>query len=69
MQTAKNGIARRCRIDLMSTAELAILNAQLALEGVGCHVILTDAATMLSLARDKVADFVELDDPHKQLGE
>lgn len=52
-------IPRRCRIDLMTPAELAIRNAVDVVEGMGCDVRLTDAIVLLSQARDKVADFVD----------
>lgn len=56
-----NGIPRRCRVDLFTPAETAIRAAMLAVEEVGAHPLLTDAVNLLQAARDKVADFVELD--------
>lgn len=49
------------RIDrlLMSPAELAITAAMAAVEAAGASVALTDAVTLLSKARDRVADHVE----------
>jgi hypothetical protein len=55
-----DGIARRCRIDLYTPAEAAIRNAVNAVEEVGAHPLLTDAVVLLSQAKDRVADFVEL---------
>jgi len=54
---------RRSRIDYMTSAELAIYAAMEAVEMAGAHVLLTDAVILLGQARDKVADFVELDKP------
>lgn len=56
-----NGIARRCRIDLYTPAELVIRDAILAVENMPAHPLLTDAVVLLGQAKDKVADFVELD--------
>lgn len=53
-------IARRCRIDLATPAELKIREAVDAVEGTGCHPLLTDAVVLLDQALNKVADFVEL---------
>ena len=60
MQTRPDGIPRRCDVKLMTPAELAIRQAMLAVEGAGCHQLLTEAVTLLEKAKDKVADFVEL---------
>jgi hypothetical protein len=61
VQLREDGIARRICTDLMTPAELAIYQAQIAVEAIlGAHTLLTDAAILLSQARDKVADFVEL---------
>jgi hypothetical protein len=53
------GIPRRCRVDLMVPAELAIRAAKLAVEEAGAHVHLTEAVILLSQAQEKVADFVD----------
>lgn len=58
-----NGFPRRCRVDLYTSAEKAILDAVLAVEDTGAHPFLTEAVILLSQAKDKVADFVELDTP------
>ncbi len=58
-----NGFPRRNRIDLFTPAETAITAAMHAVECAGCHVLLTEAGNLLSQARDKVADFVELPPP------
>lgn len=52
-------IPRRCRIDLMTPAELAIYKAAQAVEEMPADVRLTDAVILLSQARDKVADYVD----------
>lgn len=57
-----NGHPRRDRIDLNTPAELAIRAAVDAVEMAGCHPLLTDAVNILTAAREKVADFVELED-------
>jgi len=43
----------------MSDAEIVITDAMLAVEHAGGSVALTDAITLLSKARDRVADHVE----------
>jgi hypothetical protein len=53
-------IARRCRIDLATPAELKIQEAMESVENAGCHPLLTDAVILLDQALNKVADFVEL---------
>jgi hypothetical protein len=55
-----NEIPRRIRLDLNTPAELAIRQAVDTVEEAGAHPLLTDAVNLLSLAREKVADFVEL---------
>lgn len=61
MQVDENGIARRYRVDLCTPAELAIREAMLAVEKAGAHLLLTEAVLLLEQARNKVADYVELD--------
>lgn len=53
-------LPRRIRIDMFTPAERAIYDAQQAVEMAGAHPRLTDAANLLSQARDAVADFVDL---------
>lgn len=52
-------IPRRCRLDLMTPAELAIVAAMDAVEALPADVRLTDAVVLLAKARDRVADFVD----------
>jgi hypothetical protein len=52
-------IPRRCRIDLMTSAELAIVEAVHAVEEAGADIRLTEAVNLLQAAREKVADFVD----------
>ncbi|MEN6535684.1 MAG: hypothetical protein ABFD89_18615 [Bryobacteraceae bacterium] len=61
MRPAKrpDGIPTRSDIQWMTTAEIAILNAMKAVEEAGGSVALTDAVTLLSKARDRVADHAE----------
>lgn len=56
-----NGFPRRARLDLHTPAETAIHLAVQVVESAGAHVLLTDAVILLQQARDKVADFVELE--------
>lgn len=56
-----DGVPTRCDTSLMSPAELAITAAMVAVENAGGSVALTDAVTLLSKARDRVADHVEAD--------
>lgn len=46
-------------MDMMTPAELAILEAQHAVDGAGCDPRLTEAGTLLEQARGKVADYVD----------
>lgn len=62
MKLTEDGIPRRIRVDLYTPAETAIRNAMLAVEDAGAHPLLTDAVILLGQAKDKVADFVELED-------
>lgn len=50
---------RRCYLDLMTPAELAIRAACLAVEEMPADVRLTDAVVLLGQAKDAVADFVD----------
>jgi hypothetical protein len=54
-----NQIPRRCRMDLMNSAELAILNAMREVENMPADVRLTNAVNFLSKAKDSVADFID----------
>lgn len=54
-----DGIPTRCDMSLMSAAELAITSAMAAVEAAGASIALTDAITLLSKARDRVAYHVE----------
>ena len=57
---AEWSIPRRARLDLNTSAELSIRAAIDAVEAVGCHLLLTEAVNLLTEAREKVADFVDL---------
>jgi hypothetical protein len=54
-----DGVPSRCDRSLMTAAELAITAAMIAVEGAGASLALTEAVTLLSKARDRVADHVE----------
>lgn len=54
-----DGISTRCDRQFMTPAELAITDAMHAVEHAGASEALTDAVTLLSKARDRVADHVE----------
>ena len=51
---------RRNCTDLYTPAETAIAAAITAVEHAGCHLLLTDAITLLLQAKDLVADHAEL---------
>jgi hypothetical protein len=57
-------VPRRCRLELLSAAELAIHDATQAVEDMPADVWLTEAVILLQQARNKVADFV---DAHPEL--
>lgn len=50
---------RRCYVNLMTPAELAIREAIRVVEEAGCHPLLTDAVVLLTTAKDKVSDWVD----------
>ena len=50
---------RRCKVDEMTPAELAIREAVLKVEALGAHPLLTKAVILLGEAREAVADFVD----------
>lgn len=54
-----DGLPTRIDKQWKTPAEIAIDEAMIAVEGAGASVALTDAVTMLSKARDRVADHVE----------
>ena len=54
-----NAVPRRCRLDLLTPAESAIVKAIETTEGLAADVRLTDAVVLLAQAREKVADFVD----------
>lgn len=50
---------RRNRLELMTPAELAIREAVLKVEELGCDTRLTDAVMLLGEAQEKVADYID----------
>lgn len=68
MQTV-DGFPRRRRIDLMTPEETKIREAVLAVEALGAHPLLTETSVILQKARDKLADYVERDDPNREMTE
>lgn len=52
-------IPRRCFVDRMTPAELAIREAMRIVEEMGADVRLTRAVILLGKAQDAVADFVD----------
>ena len=50
---------RRCYVQKMVPAELAIRDAMEAVELMGCDVRLTDAIILLEEAKNKVSDVVD----------
>lgn len=61
MKMTEHGHPRRNDVEQHTPAEAAITEAMRKVEEAGCHPLLTDAVVLLSEARDKVADFVELE--------
>ena len=52
-------IPRRCRIDKLTPAEKAIYDAFVEVEKVWADIRLTEVVTLLSQARELLADFIE----------
>lgn len=56
-----DGTPRRCRLDLLTPAEIALWQAASMIEDSGAHPLLTEAIMLLQQARERVADYVELE--------
>jgi hypothetical protein len=56
-----NSVPRRYRLDLLTPAEIALWQALSAIQDSGAHPFLTEAGELVKQARDKVADYVELE--------
>lgn len=52
----------RHRIDLYTPPERAIYEAQKQLERFGAHPLLTEAGELLRAARNKIADYVDIEE-------
>jgi hypothetical protein len=52
-------IPRRCQVELMVPAEVAIMAAMYAVEDMGADVRLTNAVALLQQAKEQVADFID----------
>ena len=61
-------IPRRCRIDKLTPAEKAIYDAFVEVEKVWADIRLTEVVTLLSQARELLADFIEWK-PKKELSQ
>lgn len=55
-----NEIPRRARLDLVTPEEKALYEMVWQIEKLGAHVLLTDVVVLLGRAREKLADWVEL---------
>jgi hypothetical protein len=67
MKNEINEIPRRNRLDLNSPAEKLIYEAMVEVEELGADKRLTDAVTLLSQAKNLIADFIEaIDQPSSQ---
>lgn len=53
-------IPRRIRLDMMTPEELTIFNMLDKIEKLGAHPLLTDVIVLLNEAREKLADWVDL---------
>ena len=59
-----SALPRRCYVNKMIPAELAIRNAVLTVEELGADQLLTDAVNLLSHAKDKVSDWYDQQQVH-----
>lgn len=59
MEIVENGVPRRYRLDLNTPAELAIRNAIMEVEKVGCGEELTGIVIGLDDQLHKLADYIE----------
>lgn len=53
--------SRRSRLDRLTQEELAIFNAVQQVENLGAHPLLTEVVVLLQQARERLADWVELE--------
>lgn len=53
------GVPRRNRLDLNTTAELAITNAMQEIEKLGCDVRLTESVVLLEKAKNLLSDYID----------
>jgi len=61
MKYHNNGIPRRAYIDQLTPEELELYQMVGKIESLGAHPLLTDVVVLLAQARDKLADWVELE--------
>lgn len=54
-----NEIPRRCQLDKLTLAELAIHNAIQEIERMGANVTLTRIISTLNIAKDMLSDYVD----------
>jgi hypothetical protein len=59
MQLVEDGIPRRSRIDLYTTTEKILANSIEAIENLGADPLLTEAISLVQLAKNKVSDYEE----------
>ena len=58
-----NEIPRRIRINLLTPIEIKARQLMLDIEALGCHVMLTNAANVVFVLREKLADWVDAGSP------
>lgn len=56
-------LPRRCYVNKLTPEELKIREAILEVEKLGAHVMLTEVVTKLTDAKDRLADWIDLDKP------
>lgn len=63
MKLDSNGFPRRRNTKLLTPIEKLLRQTMLAVERMPASPLLTDASTLISQAREKVADFIESQEP------
>lgn len=59
----RSGVGRRSRVDLLVKEERALLDALIAVEALGAHPLLTDCVVAIGAARDRLADWIDTEQP------
>lgn len=65
MQFTSHGVPRRSFVELLTKEEQELADLMKAIEELGAHPLLTDCIDSLEVARMRLADWVELQQPQE----